>query len=52
MIFSGDSVFLGSFGAMSKAFLPPVKAKDELITRMVELAGIARKDGMMVWMPN
>jgi chemotaxis protein MotA len=40
-------VFLGSFGAMSKAFLPPVKAKDELITRMVELAGIARKDGMM-----
>ena len=39
--------FLGSFGAMSKAFLPPVKAPDELITRMVELAGIARKDGMM-----
>ena len=39
--------FLGSFGAMSKAFLPPVKAQDELITRMVELAGIARKDGMM-----
>ena len=34
--------FLGSFGAMSKAFLPPVKAQDELITRMVELAGIAR----------
>ena len=39
--------FLGSFGAMSKAFLPPVKAPDELIARMVELAGIARKDGMM-----
>ena len=39
--------FLASFGAMSKAFLPPVKAPDELITRMVELAGIARKDGMM-----
>jgi chemotaxis protein MotA len=39
--------FLGSFGAMSKAFLPPVKAPDELITRMVELSGIARKDGMM-----
>ena len=40
-------VFLGSFGAMAKAFLPPVKKQDELITRMVELAGIARKDGMM-----
>ena len=41
------AIFLSSFGAMSKAFLPPVKAPDELITRMVELAGIARKDGMM-----
>jgi chemotaxis protein MotA len=40
-------VFLGSFGAMSKAFLPPVKKKPEMIERMVELAGIARKDGMM-----
>lgn len=39
--------FLGSFGAMSKAFLPPVKKKPEMIERMVELAGIARKDGMM-----
>ena len=39
--------FLSSFGAMSKAFLPPVKPQDQLITRMVELAGIARKDGMM-----
>ena len=39
--------FLSSFGAMSKAFLPPVKAQDQLIIRMVELAGIARKDGMM-----
>jgi len=40
-------VFLGSFGAMSKAFLPPVKKKPEMIERMVELAVIARKDGMM-----
>jgi len=40
-------VFLGSFGAMSKSFLPPVKKKPEMIERMVELAGIARKDGMM-----
>lgn len=39
--------FLGSFGAMAKAFLPPVKKMDALITRMVELAAVARKDGMM-----
>ncbi len=38
---------MGSFGAMGKAFKPPVKKMDELITRIVELAGIARKDGMM-----
>ena len=36
-------VFLGSFGVMAKAFLPPVKKMDELVERMVELAGIARK---------
>ena len=40
-------VFLGSFKAMSKAFLPPVKKLDETVERMVELAGMARKDGMM-----
>jgi chemotaxis protein MotA len=40
-------VFLGSFGAMAKAFLPPVKKQDQLIVRMVELAAMARKDGMM-----
>ena len=40
-------VFLGAFGAMGKAFKPPIKKMDELITRTVELAGIARKDGMM-----
>ena len=40
-------VFLGHFGAMAKAFLPPIKKMDELIERMVELSGIARKDGMM-----
>ena len=40
-------VFLGSFGAMAKAFLPPVKKKETMVERMVELAGIARKDGMM-----
>ena len=40
-------VFLGSFGAMGKAFLPPVKKLDETVERMVELAAMARKDGMM-----
>ena len=39
--------YLGSFGAMAKAFLPPIKKMDQLITRMVELAAVARKDGMM-----
>ena len=39
-------VFLGSFGAMSKAFLPPIKKLDETVERMVELAGMARKDGI------
>ena len=40
-------VFLGSFGVMAKVFLPPVKKMDDMIERMVDLAGIARKDGMM-----
>ncbi|MDC1059249.1 MotA/TolQ/ExbB proton channel family protein [Planktomarina temperata] len=40
-------VFLGSFGAMLKAFLPPVKKPDAMIERMIELAAVARKDGMM-----
>ena len=39
--------FLGSFGAMAKAFMPPVKKQEDVITRMIELASIARKDGMM-----
>ncbi|AGI68533.1 chemotaxis protein motA [Octadecabacter antarcticus 307] len=39
--------FFASFGAMAKAFMPPVKKKNVLIERMVELAGVARKDGMM-----
>ena len=41
------ATFLGSFGAMAKVFMPPIKKTDELVERMVELAGIARKDGMM-----
>ncbi len=39
--------FLGSFGVMAKAFLPPIKKQEALVERMIELAGIARKDGMM-----
>lgn len=41
------STFLRSFVVMSKAFLPPIKKQNELIERMIELATIARKDGMM-----
>ena len=40
-------MFLGSFGTMVKVFMPGAKKHDELITRITELAGIARKDGMM-----
>ena len=40
-------VFLSSFGTLVKIFLPGAKKHDELITRITELAGIARKDGMM-----
>ena len=40
-------VYIGAWGAMGKAFKPPVKKMDELINRIVELAGMARKDGMM-----
>ena len=41
------ATFLGSFGAMSKAFLPPIKKMDVLVKRMIDLATVARKDGMM-----
>ena len=40
-------MFLGSFGTLAKVFMPGAKKHDELITRITELAGIARKDGMM-----
>ena len=40
-------MFLASFGALAKVFLPGAKKHDELVTRITELAGIARKDGMM-----
>ena len=40
-------MFLASFGTLAKVFMPGAKKHDELITRLTELAGIARKDGMM-----
>ena len=40
-------VFLGSFAAMAKVFLPPIKKQDEMIAKLAELAAVARKDGMM-----
>ena len=39
--------FLGSFGVMGKVFMPGKRNAEELITRVSELATIARKDGMM-----
>ena len=38
-------VFLGSFGAMAKAFMPKAPKPEELIEKMVELSNMARKDG-------
>ena len=40
-------MFLASFGALAKVFMPGAKKHDELVTRITEPAGIARKDGMM-----
>ena len=39
--------FLASYGPLAKVLLPGTKKHDELITRITELAVIARKDGMM-----
>lgn len=39
--------FLGSFGAYAKAISPKAPKMDELITVMVELSNISRKDGIM-----
>ena len=40
-------VFLSSFGTLVKVFMPGAKKHDELVTKLTELAGMARKDGMM-----
>ena len=37
-------VFLGAFGAMGKAFKPPIKKMDELITRIVELVSLEKTE--------
>lgn len=47
MYLSPMPIFLGSFGAMAKAFMPKAQKVDALVERMVELSNIARKDGMM-----
>ena len=39
--------FLAHFKAMGKCFKPGMPKLDETVERMVELAGMARKDGMM-----
>jgi len=40
-------IFLRSFGAMKKVFMPKSPDQEELIGRMVELSDIARKSGLM-----
>lgn len=39
--------FLGSFGAMAKAFMPKAGKQEDVIARMVELSDLARKNGLM-----
>ena len=40
-------VFLRSFGAMAKAFMPKPASREDLIGKMVELSDMARKNGLM-----
>ncbi|MFD0857544.1 motility protein A [Roseovarius aquimarinus] len=40
-------VFLRSWGAMAKAFMPKPASQEELIGKMVELSDLARKSGLM-----
>ncbi len=40
-------VFIGHFKAMGKAFKPSIFDMPSIVERMVELAALARKDGMM-----
>ncbi|MEE3361902.1 MAG: MotA/TolQ/ExbB proton channel family protein [Pseudomonadota bacterium] len=41
------NIFLGSFGAMAKAFMPKAQKQSDLIEKMVELSDVARKNGLM-----
>ena len=40
-------IFIESFRSMGKAFKPPVTDFENMIERMVDLSGIARKEGLM-----
>ena len=40
-------IFLRSFGAMAKVFMPKAADKEDLIAKMVELSDLARKNGLM-----
>lgn len=40
-------VFLRSYGAMAKAFMPKAAKREDLIGKMVELSDLARKNGLM-----
>jgi chemotaxis protein MotA len=40
-------IFLRSFGAMKKVFMPKSPSQEALIARMVELSDMARKNGLM-----
>lgn len=41
------STYIAHFGAMGKAFKPFNASTEELVSKMVELSNLARKDGMM-----
>ena len=43
VMYANPLPIFSSFGAMAKAFLPPVKKLDETVERMVELAGMRGK---------
>ncbi len=47
MLRSPMGIFLGSFGAMAKCFMPKPPNQKELVETMVEFSNIARKEGIM-----
>lgn len=40
-------IFLRSFGAMKKVFMPKSPSQEDLVARMVELSDVARRNGLM-----